>query len=213
MVERMKRLVIFLFLGLSSCLYSQGVKLFSHEQNFPSQAVLRASLLPGAGISLETSIFKNITLKNEIFLEPNFAWETDLYTLKNKLVYYPTISYMGAVRYYYNFSKRKKREKNINNFSGNYLAIQLRIPINDNTFISKYSGVLLIRTVKLKFLWGIQRSTKNLKWNYGFAVGAFREFDNREYHPDNNKPWFLYPAVYANFAYNIFSYTNKHSAK
>ncbi len=208
----MKRLVIFLFLGLSSCLYSQGVKLFSHEQNFLNQAVLRAKIVLGAGLTLETGIIENVTLKNEIFLTPAFGIFDDLNGKKN-FYYVPLFDYAGAVRYYYNFNKRFKKGKRINNFSGNYLASRLVVPLGTKVLFVPNSGFVMIRVTKLEFLWGMQRCSKNLRWNYGFALGVARVFDNRPNRAPENNDLFLYPTIDFTFAYNIFSYTNKHSAK
>lgn len=112
----------------------------------------------------ESRLSNELALRSEIGLFPA-VWGGDLYT-KVGFALYPAITLQP--KYYYNFSSRIKKGRNIKNNSANYLSIQFRyIP---DWFVISNKDVEISNQIHVIPTFGIRRNfAKN--FNYEFKAG------------------------------------------
>ncbi len=80
------------------------------------KTLVSVALFPAFYLNTETLLFKNITLKNEA----GIPWGLGI---SDKLHFSYEVVHTSGLNWYYNFSKRKQKGKNILGFSGNYIGV------------------------------------------------------------------------------------------
>jgi len=123
----------------------------------------------GVNIYNETKLYDNLSLRIDAHLQPKI-WNNSLNDTKGFLLY-PLLNL--EPRFYYNISKRFKKEKDISNNAGNYFSIQFQyIP---NWFaISNIDNVNLNKQLNIIPTYGLRRNftekfNYELKFGYGYS--------------------------------------------
>jgi hypothetical protein len=153
--------------------------------------VYRANLYAGVGVQLfgsaEIKLIKNITIV------PQIGTLSVAFTSNENRDIPSFVSYMAAdLRYYFNIRHRKKKNKNIDFFSGNYISLRSFIsspPIEDNNQRHKYEN---IQSMQIHL--GTQHTFKRkltIGGNIGFILDA-KEFNPKIYSPSHLFPHLQY---------------------
>ncbi len=142
---------MFLIAGSAS---AQTKEEHSSLLRFPRKTLVSAALFPSFYLNTETLLSRNITLKNEIGIPWNIYKSSD----RTSFVY--QITYTGSLNWYYNFSRRLKKEKNIQGFSGNYFALFSRAGVF-HPYLLKYDipwSEFMKHGLSFGVMYGMQRT-------------------------------------------------------
>lgn len=169
----MKKIIIIIILMLINNGYSQ-------EINNVEKGVLKLSVLTPS-IEYELGLSKNTTLNFGIGTSVNIEEYDSNYNYKTDKVFFGLTPVFGTqFRYYYNFNRRSRKGRNVENNSGNYFSLLGKYELGD-VIIGKirrnYSNSFFVGT-----LYGVQRSYKNkMFFNVEGGIGLQKYDDNNDY--------------------------------
>ncbi|MFP5470149.1 MAG: hypothetical protein ACLGGV_01000 [Bacteroidia bacterium] len=134
------------------------------------------------GIFAEYNFKKTQTIRLLLDGNPHFSsLATSGGKRENSLVWNPHI--IADYRYYYNIERRKRLEKNISYFSGNYLGITTQVLLvpRNRVIVSDVFAAVQYRYHYTGLQYGIQRAFgKAKKWFVDFNVGVGWRFYTKD---------------------------------
>ncbi|CAD7811851.1 hypothetical protein CHRY9390_02426 [Chryseobacterium aquaeductus] len=169
----MKKTIFFIFISMSSLVFSQEKEQSSKKTFFGVQAGFL-----GTNVYNETNFSKEFALRTEFNLETALFSKDDLFSEKSGFVMFPTISL--SPKWYYNIDKREKQGKNTAYNSANYITAKVSF-VPDWFLISnaETKDMRVYPMISVVPTWGIRRNFgKNFNYEFQVGIGAGKFLDN-----------------------------------
>ena len=127
----------------------------------------------------ETRLYKSLALRSEIGFDLAL-FGGGLIESSRSVNYALAFGVKFEPRWYYNFGKRQRKSKKIENNTGNFVAISIASNFED-LVITDSDFVTIPNQVRIVPKWGIRRTIgQHFSYELGIGLGAGRAFNYRE---------------------------------
>lgn len=146
--------------------------------------VLTATFL-SPGITYEHPVTNKVSIKGKAAFTVGWSFSASS-SLGQNYSLSPTPLIAGQLRYYYNFSMRKLKEKNIDRNSADYISLLAKYGYSGVTYYYGDQGNYSIKQAthlpNVGIVWGLQRNYKNrFSIDCSIGPGLYTSFANNEF--------------------------------
>ncbi len=133
----------------------------------------------------ESKLSNSIALRTELGLAGGIYWHSNSHISVFEYALTPEMTL--EPRWYYNLNKRKKKGKNINGNSGNFLSLNVNY-FTDWFIISNVKNTEIDSQIWIVPSWGIKRNIGNhFTFETGVGIGAKFYLENKDFNDNESK--------------------------